>query len=90
MSHDPKPLDRLVAIGYGFLDNHVNDVIDSALARPYFRLLILTKALGDEAWARWSAKANVIVATEARSSLEGAAGPGHPNLWSFERLAKEV
>lgn len=90
MSHDFKPLDRLVAIGYGFLDEHVNDVIDSALARPNFRLLILTKALGDEAWARWSAKTNVIVATETRCSLEGAVGPGHPNLWNFERLAKEV
>lgn len=90
MSHDPKPLDRLVAIGYGFLDEHVNDVIDSALARPNFRLLILTKALSDDAWTRWSAKANVIVATEARCSLEGVEGPGHPDQWSFERLAKEV
>ncbi len=90
MSHDAKPLDRLVAIGYGFLDEHVNDVIESALERPNFRLLILTKALGDEAWGRWSSKTNVIVATEARCSLEGGAGPGHPDLWSFERLSKEV
>jgi len=90
MSHDTKPLDRLIAIGYGFLDEHVNDVIDSALTRPHFRLLILTKALSNEAWARWSVKANVIVATEARCALEGTAGPGHPGLWSFERLAKEV
>ena len=90
MSHDAKPLERLVAIGYGFVDEHVNDVINSGLARPNFRLLILTKALGNEAWARWRANANVIVATKARCSLEGVAGPGHPDLWNFERLAKEV
>ena len=90
MSHDAKPLNRLVAIGYGFLDEHVNDVVESALSRSAFRLLIFTKDLSDDAWARWSVKTNVIAVTETRCALEGTPGTGHPDLWNFERLAKEV
>lgn len=90
MSLDPKPLMRLVAVGYGFLDEHVNDVVDSALARPDFRLLIFAKELSDTAWARWSTKTNTIVITEQRCAVEGTAGPGHTHLWKFERLTREV
>ena len=90
MSQDAKPLMRLVALGYGFLDEHVNDVIDSALSRSDFRLLIFAKALSDTAWARWSAKANSIVVTESRCSIEGTIGTGHADLWKFEVLAKKV
>ncbi len=90
MSQDAKPLMRLVALGYGFLDEHVNDVVESAFARPDFRLLIFAKALSDDAWTRWSAKANSIVVTESRCSIEGTIGPGHSELWKFEVLAKKV
>lgn len=90
MSHDAKPLMRLVAAGYGFLDEHVNDVVDSALARPDFRLLIFAKALSDTAWARWSTKTNTVVITENRCAIEGTTGPGHADLWKFEQLANKV
>jgi SIR2-like domain len=84
------PVNRLVGIGYGFADEHVNAVIEAALARPEFTLLIFTKLLSDNAWIRWSAKTNAIVVTETRCSLKGRVGPGHPDLWQFERLCKEV
>lgn len=90
LSHNDTPINRLVCVGYGFADEHVNAVIENALARTDFTLLIFAKALEDAAWSRWSAKANVIVVTETRCSLKGQTGAGHDDLWSFERLAKEV
>lgn len=90
MAHDPKPLDRLVCLGYGFADEHVNDIIESATARHDFTLLILTKALEDGPWNRWHVKNNVIIVTETRCSQRGQVGPGHPDLWKFDRLSKEV
>jgi hypothetical protein len=35
-------------------------------------------------------KTNAIVVTENRCALKGHVGTGHADLWSFERLAKEV
>jgi hypothetical protein len=90
LSHNQNPLNRLACFGYGFADEHVNAVIEAALARTDFTLLILTKALADTAWNRWSIKANAVVVTEARCSLQGAIGPGHSDLWRFEQLCKEV
>lgn len=90
LSQDATLLNRLVCVGYGFCDEHVNDVIDAALARQDFTLLILAKALADSVWSRWSSKPNVYVVTESRSSIKGRVGPGHPDLWSFERLATEA
>lgn len=84
------PINRLACFGYGFLDEHVNPVIEDALARTDFSLLIFTRELADPAWARWSAKKNAVVVTETRCAIKGETGPGHPDLWSFERLAKEV
>ncbi len=84
------PINRLACFGYGFTDEHVNAVVEGALARTDFTVLIFTKALSDPAWTRWSAKTNAVVVTESRSALKGEVGPGHPDLWSFERLAKEV
>jgi hypothetical protein len=84
------PINRLVCIGYGFSDEHVNAIIEAALARTDFTVLIFAKSLNPAAWARWSPKANVIVVTETQCSLKGVTGPGHADLWSFERLAKEV
>lgn len=90
LAHNAAPINRLVCIGYGFADEHVNAVIEAALARTDFTVLIFTKNLSVPAWARWSSKTNVIVVTETQCSLKGITGPGHADLWSFERLAKEV
>lgn len=90
LGQDARPLNRLACIGYGFADEHVNDIIEPALSRTDFTLLILTKALSDGAWSRWSDKTNVLVVTEAKSSLYGEPGPGHPDLWHFGRLCKEI
>lgn len=90
LGQNAAPINRLVCIGYGFADEHVNAVIEAALARTDFTVLIFTKILSAAAWTRWSAKTNVFVVTEAQCSLKGQIGPGHADLWSFERLAKEV
>lgn len=90
LGHNAAPINRLVCIGYGFTDEHVNAVIEAALARTDFTVLIFTKALSVTAWTRWSSKTNVIVVTETQCSLKGTTGPGHADLWSFEHLTKEV
>lgn len=90
LGQNAAPINRLVCIGYGFADEHVNAIIESALARTDFTLLIFTKVLADPVWTRWSAKTNAIVVTEDRCALKGQVGAGHADLWSFERLAKEV
>lgn len=90
LAHNSDPINRLVCIGYGFLDEHVNTVIENALARSDFTLLIFAKQLSDRAWSKWSTKSNIVTVTEARCSLKGEMGPGHPDLWSFEQLSKEV
>lgn len=90
LGHNAAPINRLVCIGYGFNDEHVNAVIEAALARTDFTVLIFTKALSTTAWSRWSSKKNVIVVTATQCSLKGTIGPGHADLWSFECLAREV
>lgn len=90
LAHNAAPINRLVCIGYGFADEHVNAVIEAALARTDFTVLIFAKALSVTAWTRWNPKTNVIIVSETQCSLKGAIGPGHPDLWSFERLVKEV
>ena len=87
---DANPINRLACFGYGFADEHVNAVIEAALARPDFTLLIFTKGMTDHAWNRWSKKPNVIVVTEDRCSLKGWTGCGHRDLWSFEQLSGMV
>ena len=90
LGQDRVPINRLVCIGYGFADEHVNAVIEKALGRTDFTALIFAKELSDAAWTRWSTKGNVIVVTEKRCSLKGEVGNGHCDLWKFERIAKEV
>lgn len=90
LGQDAVPLNRLACFGYGFLDEHVNAVIEGALARADFSVLIFTKALSDSAWARWSSKTNTVLVTEARCSIKGEVGPGHTDLWNFEKLASKV
>ena len=88
--HGPKLINRLVCIGYGMRDEHVNAVIENGLARQSFTLLIHAKILEDSVFDRWKVKANVILVTEERSSLYGQVGPGHPELWDFQKISKEV
>lgn len=90
LAHGVAPINRLVCIGYGFADEHVNAAIEAALARTDFTLLIFAKVLSDTAWSRWSVRTNVVVVTESRCSLKGQSGEGHRDLWNFERLANEV
>lgn len=90
LGQDSRPINRLVCLGYGFADEHVNAVIDAALKRTDFTLLIFTRELSGEAWSRWSVNTRAIVVTESRCALNGEVGAGHPDLWKFERLAKEV
>ena len=90
LGHDVSPINRLACFGYGFADEHVNAVIEGALARDDFTLLIFTKALSDPSWNRWSVKSNTVVVTETRCSLKGTIGPGHPILWQFGKICKEV
>jgi hypothetical protein len=90
LGQDHYPLHRLACIGYGFADEHVNTLIESALARSDFTAMIFTKGLSDEAWNRWSNKSNVIVVTESRCAIKGVVGAGHPDLWKFEYLAQRV
>ena len=80
---DANPINRLACFGYGFEDEHVNAIVESALARTDFTLLIFAKNLSDTAWERWSVKTNTIVVTETRCSLKGSVGSGHNDLWCF-------
>ena len=90
LGQDHNPLNRLACIGYGLADEHVNTVIESALARTNFTVLIFAKVLSDEAWKRWSTKNNVIIVTEDRCAIKSEVGPGHPNLWEFEYLTQRI
>lgn len=90
LAHDAVLLNRLACLGYGFGDEHVNAVIENALARPDFTVLIFAAELEDKVWSRWSSKENCVVVTKSRCSLKGEVGVGHPTLWSFERIAQEV
>lgn len=83
-------LNRLVCVGYGFGDGHVNAVIESALARNNFTLVILAKDLSDDTFQRWQESPKTIIVTEKRSSLYGEVGPGLSDAWAFEWLAEEV
>jgi hypothetical protein len=90
LCHGPILINRLMTIGYGLRDEHLNAVIENALGRRDFTMLVFAYALTDEVFARWSPKKNVVVITEARCSLYGEVGPGHPNLWQFETLAQNI
>lgn len=90
LGHNASPINRLACFGYGFADEHVNAVIEAALARTDFTLLIFTKALSDIAWNRWRTRTNAVVVTEGRCSLKAISGPGQPDLWRFEKLCEEV
>ena len=86
----PFMVNRLVSIGYGMRDDHVNTVIENGLARTDFTLIIFAMMLKPEVFQRWSNKHNVIIVTKDQCSLNGETGPGHSNLWDFEKLSQEV
>jgi len=86
----PFLINRLVSMGYGMCDEHVNAVIENGLARNDLTLMIFAFDLQPEIFQRWSNKSNVIIVTKNRCSLYGETGPGHPHLWSFEKLSQEV
>lgn len=90
LCHGPTLLNRVVAVGYGLRDEHLNAVIENALGRQHFTLLAFAHGLTDAVFARWSAKRNVVVVTEARCALYGEIGPGHPHLWKFETLTQNI
>jgi hypothetical protein len=90
LCHGPTLLNRLMTIGYGLRDEHLNAIIDNALGRRDFTMLVFAYALTDDVFTRWCPKKNVVVITEARCSLYGELGPGHPNLWQFETLIQNI
>lgn len=90
LGQDSVPINRLVCLGYGFEDEHVNALIEAALARTDFTVLIFSKELSEMAWNRWSAKDNSVVVTESRCALRGEIGTGNSHLWSFEHIAEKV
>ena len=90
MVHGPIRLNRLVCIGYGMRDQHVNDVIENATSRTDFTLMIFAKTLTDDSFKKWSKKTNVVIVTQNRCSHFGEQGPGHTDLWDFYALSKEV
>lgn len=82
--HGDDKLNRLITLGYGMADEHVNAEIESALERSNFTLIIITKALSDPIFNKWSSKQRVHIVTEDRCSSNGVLGEGHPDLCSFE------
>jgi hypothetical protein len=90
LCHGPVLLNRLVSIGYGLRDEHLNAVIENALARGNFTLLAFAYELASTVFARWSAKRNTIIVTSTQCSLNGEVGPGHPDLWNFVTLSQKV
>ena len=86
----PNPLNRLVAIGYGMADEHVNDVLEAALARSNMTLIIISKLLANDVFDRWADRENTVIVTGDRCSLKGEVGQGHPSLWSFEAVVEEL
>lgn len=83
-------LHRIICVGYGFGDGHVNAVIDAALQRANLTLVVLARALTDQSFDKYAACKKALVVTETRSSLYGETGPGLTDAWSFEWLSREV
>lgn len=90
LCHGPFLLNRLVTSGYGSRDEHLNAVIENALARGNFTLMAFAHSLKPEVFARWGTKKNAVIVTNSQCALNGEIGPGHPDLWSFENLSQTV
>jgi SIR2-like domain len=83
-------LNRLFVVGYGMGDGHVNAVIQAALARRDFTLVVLARSLKDSVFESLASGARTIVITESRSALYGESGEGFHEEWGFNWLASEV
>lgn len=83
-------LNRLICVGYGFRDEHVNAIIRAAIGREHFTLVVLARALEDGVYRTWARCNHAIIATETRCCLYGTEVDPLPNVWSFEWLAQEV
>jgi hypothetical protein len=91
LSNDRSRLvNRLVCVGYGFRDEHVNAIIRSAVARQNFTLVILAKDLEDTVYSTWAQSDRTIIATESRCCVYGNPAAPVEGVWSFEWLAQEV
>lgn len=90
LCQDTNSINRLVTIGYAFRDEQVNAIIRKALARGNFTLLVFACELHPAVFTQWRSYRNAIIVTNTACSLNGVIGPGHQNLWSFERLCEEV
>ena len=88
--HGPNLVNRLFTLGYGMRDEHVNAVIETALGRTDFTLIILTKNLDAEVFSRWSRKQKVIIVTEDKVSIYGNAYESTEDLWSFESFVERM
>ncbi|PCH59393.1 MAG: hypothetical protein COC05_07045 [Gammaproteobacteria bacterium] len=88
--HGDDKLNRLITLGYGMADEHVNAEIESALERSTFTLIIITKELSNSIFEKWSSKSRVHIVTENRCSLNGDIGQGHPDLCSFEGFIERM
>ncbi len=88
--HSDDKLNRLIALGYGMADEHVNAEIGNALERSNFTFLIIAKDLSDKHFEQWSTKPRVHIVTEKRCSLNGEVGEGHPSLCSFEGFIEKM
>lgn len=88
--HGANKLNRLVTIGYGMADEHVNVVIESALQRSDFTLIIITKELSDNIFDKWASKDKVHIITEKRCASSGELSGGNPSLCTFEGLIEEM
>ncbi len=86
----PRLLNRLICVGYGFRDEHVNAILRAALNRHNFTLVILSKSLDDRVYAEWARSNRAIVVTETRSTILNNEVDPIPKAWSFEWLAEEI
>ena len=68
----------------------MNPILEAALTRPDFTMLILARSLPEEILDHWKTRQNVVIVTEQRCALYGEEGPGIADVWSFEWLAQEV
>lgn len=88
--HGDDKLNRLITLGYGMADEHINAEIESALERTNFTLIIITKELPDLIFNIWSTKQRVHIVTESRCSSNGVLGKGHADLCSFEGFIERM
>jgi hypothetical protein len=86
----PQNIKRLFVIGYSMRDEHVNVILEIALSRRDFTMIILSKALETSIFERWSRSKQVVIVTDEASSLYGETGPGLPDAADFESFLVEI